>query len=98
MNKLYGGSSYTLAMEVRMPVIDDDELDKTLENTNLDKFKVIDSPQEQLNNSLQENTGVGSASTMGTDSTLWLAPRNRSNVKLCSGVDPCQESSLSSTN
>ena len=49
VNKLCGGSFYTSAMDVGMSMIDDDdELDRILENTNLDKFKLFHLLQEQL--------------------------------------------------
>ena len=38
---------YTLAMDVSISMIDDDdELDTILENTNLDEFELNDSPRE----------------------------------------------------
>ena len=76
-------------------IVDSKELDKMLENTNLDEFKLNDSLREYLDGSLQENTGIGSVPNMDTDSTLGLAPTKGSNVELHSGVDPCQGSSLS---
>ena len=64
-----------------MCIIDNGELNRLLENTNLDEFKlpVIASPREQLHDSSQESTLFGSASSMDTDSS--------SGVELRSGVD-----------
>ena len=59
------GSCYTLAIDISMSMIDDhNELNRLLENTNMEEFELIGSPREQLNHSLQKNTGVRSASTM----------------------------------
>ena len=87
---------FSLAPASMSVIDDDDEPDRILENTNLDEFELIDSPREQLDDSSQENMGVGSAPTMDTDSTSGLAPRTGGDVELRLGVDPCQGSSLSS--
>ena len=85
-----------LAMDNSMARIDDDdELDRILETTNLDEFKLIESPLEQLDDESQENLGVGPAPTIHVASTLGLPPRNGSMVELCSVVDPWQGSSPS---
>ena len=42
MKKLCGCSSYTLVMDLSMPMMDDNnELDRILENTNLDEFEQL---------------------------------------------------------
>ena len=40
---------------------DDSELDRIVQNTNLDKFKLIDLPLEQLVDLSQNNMGIGMA-------------------------------------
>ena len=52
-----------------MSIINDDhELDKMLESTNLDKYKVIDLLMKQLNGLSHEYTGVEVAPTLDTES------------------------------
>ena len=77
-------------------MINDDELDKILENTTLDKLELTNLLWEQLDSSSQEEPGIGSAPTTDVNSTLGLAPRKGSNMELHLGVDPCQVPSLSS--
>ena len=80
-----------------MSIINDNsELDKILETTNLDDYKLIDTPMEP-DESLHELTGVRMVSASDTPSTSGLAPHKRRSRELCVGVDTCQESSGSSS-
>ena len=75
-----------------MPIINDDlELDRILDNTNVDEYmhELTDMPMEQPDESPQELTGVGTAPTSDTQSTSGLAPCNESSGVLRSRVDPC---------
>ena len=69
-------------------MIDDDELDRILENTILDKFElhVTDLPRELLDSSLQKEPGTGSAPIMDTNSTPGMAPRKGNNTELRLGL------------
>ena len=74
------------AVDTSKSMIDDNELDRILENTKLDEFEplVIGSPWEQLDDLSQENMAVRSAYAM--DSTSGPGPSNRSDAELCLGV------------
>ena len=61
-------SKITLAMDISISLIDDDdELDRILQNTNLDKYELTDSSREQLDGLSQEELGVGSPLTMDSN-------------------------------
>ena len=68
---------------------DDNELDRILKDTNLDEYELIDLPLEQLGDSSQETTRIGTAPTMDMQSMSGLEPQVGSSVELCSKVDPC---------
>ena len=53
-------SKITLTMDISKPMIEDEELDRILENTILDEFELTDLPQELLDGSLQEEPAVRS--------------------------------------
>ena len=89
-------SNIMLAMDISISMINDDELDRILENTNLDEFELTDLPREQLDGSSQEELGIGLVPTMDTNSTPGLAPQKWNNTELHLGVYPCQGSSQSS--
>ena len=56
-----------------MSVIDDDhKLDRILERTNIDKYKLIDLPMKQLDDSSHTLTAVRMAPTLDKGSTLVL--------------------------
>ena len=63
-----------------MYMIDDHELNRIIEITNLDEFElpVIGFQQERLDDLSHESTGFGLATTMDMDSTSGLALGNRS--------------------
>ena len=73
-------------------IVDDEEIDRILQTTDLDEFELVDSPTMQLEEP-QENVGVEPAPTIDTQSTSGLAPRNGSSEELRPGVDPAQGSS-----
>ena len=54
-------------MDISIPMIDDDELVRNLENTILDEFELTDLSRELLDGLLQKEPGVGSAPTMDTN-------------------------------
>ena len=72
-------------------------LERTLQRTNLDKYKLIDLSMEQHGDSSHEHTGVGMAPTSDTGSTSGLALRGGQG-NCGSGLEPCQGSFLSSPN
>ena len=83
-------SKIMLAMDISISMIDDeDDLDRILQNTNLDEFEQTDRLQNQLDSLSKEEPSVRLAPTMDTNSTPGLAPRKGSNTELCSGVDTC---------
>ena len=83
-------SNYYTVRGLSMTIIDDDdqELDRILENTNLDEYELIDVPIEQHSDSTQHNLGVGMAPISDTNSTSGLAPRKGGSRELRHGVDP----------
>ena len=83
-------------MDRSMSIIDDGhELERILESMNLDEYELINSPMEQQQpGDLSHEHAVGMASTSDTESMLGLAPNEGSSTELCSGVDPCQGSSM----
>ena len=69
---------------------------RNFENTNLDKYELIDFPLEQLGDLSQEHMGIEAAFTMDTGIARRAGILLGEFSGIALGVDPCHGSSLSS--
>ena len=74
---------------------DDIELDRIIQTTIFHEFKLVNLPLKQADMSSQESFNVALAAANDTIGALGLAPCKESKEEQCTGVDPCQGSSLS---